>query len=207
YLCYVKGGAFYQMPLPGGTAIKLITNMAGPVVLSPDGRQLAFVREDLRRGETALMRANADGSGEQKLATRTRPSQINNESVTWSPDGEMIAFCVWNIDATDQYNSAVAVRVMDGRETRLTAQRWQFIRSLAWLSDGRRLVMLARDQTSPSQIWYLSYPGGEARRITNDLQTYRSLSLTADSRTLVTVQGESVVNLWVTRPGNPNLAD
>jgi len=206
YLYYVKGRAFYQMPIPGGTAGKLITNVAGPVALSPNGEQLAFVREDPSRGETALIRANADGSGEQKLATRTRPSQINNESVAWSPGGEMIAFSAWNIDASDQSNSVVAVRVGDGKEMTLTAQPWQFIRSLAWLSDGSGLVMLARDQASPSQIWYLSYPGGEARRITNDFHTYRSVNLTADSRALVTVQGERLINLWVTRPGESDRA-
>src|SRR5437667_10430192 len=100
YLYYIKGGALYQVPIPfGGTARKLIANVAGPVTLSPNGQQLAFVREDPSQGETALIKANVDGSGEQKLVTRKQPSQINAESAAWSPGGEMIAFSTQNMDA------------------------------------------------------------------------------------------------------------
>ena len=46
------------------------------------------------------------------------------------------------------------------------------------------------------QIWLLSYPGGEVRRVTNDLSSYVGLSLTADGQTLASVQGERLVNIW-----------
>ena len=102
------------------------------------------------------------------------------------------------------------MRVMDGTETAITPQRWRHVRRLAWLSDASGLVMIARDRASaaasPYQVWHLSYPSGEARRITNDLQGYRSVSLTADSRALITVQEYRLINLWSTMPGEPALA-
>ena len=54
------------------------------------------------------------------------------------------------------------------------------------------------------QIWYLSYPGGEPRRITNDLNTYgsRNLGLTADSTAIVTVQEDVLRQIWVTVPND-----
>ncbi|MBL8208053.1 MAG: protein kinase [Blastocatellia bacterium] len=210
YLYYVEGSTLYQMPVLGGATRKLIADVGGPVTFSPDGVQLAFVRNDPGLGEARLIRASADGSGEQILATRKRPAMINLESAAWSPSGEVIVVSTLNADAEGSYNSVVAVRAREGTETTITSQRWRHVPSLAWLSDASGLVMIARDRASaagsPYQVWHLSYPGGEARRITNDLQGYRSISLTADARSLITVQEDQVLNLWVTMPGKPTSA-
>jgi Tol biopolymer transport system component len=48
-----------------------------------------------------------------------------------------------------------------------------------------------------NQIWLLSYPEGNARKITNDLNNYGAVSLTADSATLLTTQSETISNIWV----------
>jgi len=78
---------------------------------------------------------------------------------------------------------------------------------MAWLRDGSGIVFAANeDVASPSQIWYLSYPGGELHRITNDLNEYLDLSLTADSSALVTVQYELVSNIWAAPNENTNRA-
>jgi Tol biopolymer transport system component len=63
--------------------------------------------------------------------------------------------------------------------------------------------MAAQDQLStPVQIWLLSYPGGEARRVTNDLTEYRGVSLSADSHNLVTRQVAPFLNIWVAPDGD-----
>ena len=42
--------------------------------------------------------------------------------------------------------------------------------------------MVGKDQPASSlQLWQLSYPGGEARRITNDLNSYEGVSVAADA--------------------------
>ena len=93
--------------------------------------------------------------------------------------------------------TVVEVRVEDGVQAILTSQKWLTVGRLAWLSDGSGLIMTAADQESAfQQMWRLSYPGGEARRITNDLNGYQDLSLTADSTALVTVQSDQLSNIW-----------
>src|SRR6185295_8015448 len=47
------------------------------------------------------------------------------------------------------------------------------------------------------QIWFIPYPKGSPRRITNDLTDYRDLSVTADGRTLITIQSEKKANIWL----------
>src|SRR5688572_2374383 len=72
---------------------------------------------------------------------------------------------------------------------------------IAWLPDSSGLVFAASEPDSPGldsqQLWYVRYPEGEVRRITNDLNNYHGVSVTSDSRRLVTLQSASTCNLWV----------
>jgi Tol biopolymer transport system component len=52
------------------------------------------------------------------------------------------------------------------------------------------------------QIWQIGYPMGDVRRVTNDLNNYLGASLSADGRTMVTVQAENVANLWILPEGD-----
>jgi Tol biopolymer transport system component len=64
------------------------------------------------------------------------------------------------------------------------------------------LVITAKDyESSFSQVWMLPYPDGQARKITNDLSDYGGMSLTADSRAMVVVQGQRLSNIWVAASG------
>jgi Crp-like helix-turn-helix domain len=60
----------YQVPVLGGASRKVIENVSSPASLSKDGTPLAFIRANLSRGETALVVANADGTGERQVAVR-----------------------------------------------------------------------------------------------------------------------------------------
>ena len=63
----------YQVPTLGGASRKMIENVASPITLSPDGTRLAFMRSNVSSGETALVVANADGTGERQVAVRKSP--------------------------------------------------------------------------------------------------------------------------------------
>lgn len=187
--------ALYQVPTLGGSSTKLIEGVESSVTLSPDGKQLAFVRYYPAQGERALIVANADGSNERRLLTRKRPDSFADPA--WSPDGQTIALSTKTSDASGYYMNIVGIRVEDGAETPITQQRWMNIGRAAWLRDGSGLVMTATDQVSRlSQVWHVSYPAGEARRITNDVNDYRSVTITADSSALVTVQKDQLSNVW-----------
>jgi hypothetical protein len=75
----------------------------------------------------------------------------------------------------------VEVQVESGAERPITSEKWPPWEGgqVAWLSDGSGLIVIAPDQSSFSvQLWHISYPGGEVRKITNDLINYNRLSLT-----------------------------
>ncbi len=199
-------GTLYKIPALGGTGKRLIVDVAdygypydevNPVTLSPDGKQVAFLRDSKATSETALMVANEDGSGEKQLAVRKSPNGFLG-MVAWSPNGKTIATAVDNTEAGVRYASLVEVPVQGGAERPLTQQRWLWIADLAWVPDGRGLLAYTQERREgPIQIVYVSYANGEVRRITNDLNYYHDASVTADSRVVAAVQFEYSFEAWV----------
>jgi len=198
-------GVLYQAPVLGGVPRKLLLNINGPPTFSPDGKRFAFMRWSINPAEKSLMVANADGTEEQKLAVLKLPDYFSTMGPAWSPDGKIIA-CV-AIRFNDGFHSdLVGVRVADGKE-QLVKRFFDVGGRVQWLSDGSGLVVPAMEQASePHQIWQVSYPGGEARRVTNDLNDYGGISLTADSSALVTLQSSRLSHIWVAPNGDANHA-
>jgi Tol biopolymer transport system component len=91
------------------------------------------------------------------------------------------------------------VPAQGGQERQLTKHQWVSSEILSnWISSGSGLVVNGQEGIgTPSQFDYVFYPDGEVRKITNDLNYYYGVSLTADNNTLATVQGNLVSNIWV----------
>jgi eukaryotic-like serine/threonine-protein kinase len=193
--------ALYRVPVLGGEPEKVMENASSAITFAPDGRRFASVRSNLAQGETFVIIANADGSGEQRIATRKQPDVFRWNGPAWSPDGKLIAIPSVGYDnGTYQYISLVSVA--DGAIEPLGTSRWTDVGRVGWLADGSGLVASCEDENSVvSQYYLFSYPDGEPRRITNDLNDYHDLSLTADSATLATVKEERAVNIWVAPDG------
>jgi serine/threonine protein kinase/Tol biopolymer transport system component len=212
YVYYVRGArgqsirSLYQVPVLGGTAKQILEDVDSAITFSPDGKRFAFVRGYPQNGESALMVANADGAEERKLAVKKQPDLFS--APVWSPDGKVIACGVRTL-AGGFHMEVVEVQVESGAEKTITQQKWLGIGGLAWLSDGTGMLMSALEEKPTSnrlQIWQLSYPGGAARRITNDLNNYAGVSLSSDSTAMVTVQAEANSNLWVAPAGDSTRA-
>src|ERR1035437_903147 len=75
-----------------------------------------------------------------------------------------------------------------------------------WLPDGSGLLAPIGnyDPVFRGQLWFISFPGGEARRLTNDLMDYQPccLDLTQDGKTLVDAELTTVSDLWVAPGGD-----
>jgi Tol biopolymer transport system component/DNA-binding winged helix-turn-helix (wHTH) protein len=199
YVYYVESDSestkLFRAPVLGGASRKLLENVGSPISCSPDGKQIAFLRGTETNRVSTLMVANMDGTGERQLAAGifTPPS--------WSPDGRLIA-C--GIEDRESIPAAVMeVRVEDGQKRLIHADKLWVIRRVAWLGDSSGLIAVGQERNySPNQLWYISHPAGEVRRITNDLNDYRGVSLTADSSTMATVRTEQFSSVWVAPSGD-----
>ncbi len=82
----------------------------------------------------------------------------------------------------------------------ITALEWTTISRIHWLRDGGGLIAVAKDKNSfvANQLWRIDYESGKAQNITRDLQHYGStLSLSADSNSLVALQATQESHIWI----------
>lgn len=201
-----NNGELYQIPVLGGDPKKILAGVGSAISFSPDGRQFAFVRS-LPGDETAVMTANADGSGERLIASRKKPEFFVGPA--WSPDGETIACSVGNASSEPLANIVEIPLAGGAAERVISAQKWRAIWQAAWLSDGSGLIAPAISGEGGSdalQIWFFPAAGGAARQVTNDLNNYGDVSLTADSKTLVTIRFEQRSNIWLLPQGRSEQA-
>ncbi len=204
------GAALHQIPTLGGASPRmLISGIGSPISFSPDGEWFVYVFNSSILGESRLMVAKVDGTEQHKLATRKHPEIFAMHPVgpAWSPDGKIIVCAAGNFAKYSRHVNLLTVKIQDGTEKILTSQSWLNVGRIAWLKDGSGLIMTARDQMSSGrQLWRIAYPRGEAQRITNDVNDYSSVSLTADSKILGAVRSEQISGLWIAPNGDASRA-
>ncbi|HWP54918.1 MAG TPA: hypothetical protein VN476_12350, partial [Pyrinomonadaceae bacterium] len=177
---------------------KILSNIASVITFSPNGNQIAFTRNNnATTGKDHLIVTNANDSNERKLAVRKGDTFFSPGGLSWSPDGKLIA-CPAGAYAGGFHLTVVTVDAQTGEQKEITSKKFSDIGRVSWLSDGSGVLVNAMEiGATQSQIWLVPYPMGEARRITHDLNDYGGTSLTADSRSLVTVQWDVTANVWV----------
>ena len=198
-------GTLYRVPALGGTPQKVLEDVDSTIAFSPDRAQFAFLRGVPTEGTSYVMLAAADGSNVRQLAQLQRPSQFTLNGLTWSPDGRTILATARTLEG-GPHELIVAVDVATG-EPRPVEGRWNSVLDLEWVEGTSSIVAAAAEPgISTPQLWQITYPDGQRRRITNDLNTYSSVSLSADATSLATVQTEAVANLWVSSALDPSSA-
>jgi serine/threonine protein kinase len=185
------GGSIYQIPILGGEPRVLAS---GPdrmdFALSPDGRQLAVFRYS--PDSSTLVSTDIDGHVERTILTLRDFGQARLPA--WSPDGKKIAFVE---TATRQREQHVAEVVLETRAQRVVASfSPQPIWTMTWLPDGSGTLMSAGG-TGGIQIWSVPNNGGAPVRITADVASYFSPSITSDGQSFAAVRGETPRSITV----------
>ncbi len=198
-----------KMPVLGGVPVEIVKDIDTGVSFSPDGKRFAFLRGNPAKGKVGLFVANSDGSGEHIL--RDAPGDSNGPSMqrpAWSPDGKTIAYTLYDLS---NHRTLYAVSPEDGSARELYAS-YENLGQPTWLPDGGALLMAIRERGPASatrgQIWTISYPGGEARRLSNDLTNYHLgwLDISRDGSSLVTIENSRSSEIWVLPNGDSNQA-
>jgi serine/threonine protein kinase/Tol biopolymer transport system component len=189
--------AVFRIPVSGGNATKLSLKTPREISVSPDGKRLTFLKDNMPEGKTSVIIADADGTNEREIVTRQAPNYFwAKVKPSWSPDGKMIACVAQN--GTESFPHVFEINVEARTERPVTLQKWTSIEGVVWLPDMTGLLVAASEETSSiQQIWCISYPSGEARRVTNDTVNYSGLDLSADGKELVTARLEVPTSIWV----------
>jgi serine/threonine protein kinase/Tol biopolymer transport system component len=196
-----SAGILYRLAVHGGASVRIKDDVESPIGFSPQGDQFAFVRLNEAAAEYYLMLSDVDGGNERTLATRKNGNVFSTYGLSWSPDGSMIVCPAgrWN---QGFHMDLVAIDSKNGNQRVIGKQSWFSIFEVAWQEDMAGLVISATErETSPHQLWRITYPEGAAQRIlTPDLAEYRGVSLSGDK--IVTVRTDRSWRIWVSTPAD-----
>lgn len=187
--------SLYKVSMLGGTPRKLTENIRSAVTFSPDGKRIVFVR-DPDNASRVLISANAEDGGDEKELRKVSDNHTMIAPV-WSPDGKKIAFVSSQSTEKGRIWAIMEIPAEGGEPREIVASRKGKIHVFDWTRDGGGLVICADPNDSmQSQIWFSAYPNGEMSRLTNDIQTYQNVNLSADGNSILTIQRERTGDLY-----------
>jgi eukaryotic-like serine/threonine-protein kinase len=189
----------YRTPVLGGTPQLVVRDIDTDITFSPDGKRIAYERDnDPEIGKFQTLTANPDGRDEKIIAGGPVPA--SGHFLAWSPDGKQIAVANTN----DVANPLQFIDVASGKTQPLAALKNLMLFWLVWMPDGRGLIVSYTGRSMGfgmglpgGQIGFVSYPRGQFRTITNDTDHYLTLTLSADAKTLATVQTKGLFDLYL----------
>ncbi|MGA8152497.1 MAG: protein kinase [Terriglobales bacterium] len=191
--------SLYRAPVLGGTPKAVVRDVDSAFSFSPDGGRVAYLRaNNPETGKYRLLSASLDGSDEKVL--HIAPMKGLARWLTWSPDGKKIAY------PESQPGDALGginLFEVDSGKLQTLAFADKAIWEMTWSSRGDGLFVIYQ-QKGPNfnrrQIGFVSMPDGQLRPISRDTNSYATLSLSADGKTLATVQ-QKVVGGFYLLPG------
>ena len=179
--------------------------MTSPISWSPDGRRLAFLRNQFRPDSSQLVVADADGTGEHTLArTPDKEAWITlfapwrpSFGPAWSIDGQRLAVIAVN----PQRGSIPLIDSRTGAREDIgvaagTIGQVGTIDGLDWIDDRSLVLNQMTNLNVRNQMYRMPYPAGPATRLTNDPNDYVGLSLSRDRQSLVTASRHTTMEVW-----------
>jgi len=198
-----KGNTLYRLPLFGGVARKVMEDVHVFAAISPDDQRLLLHRFKQTGGVDVITVNALDGSDEVLIASSNNASDYLGTQ--WSPDGSKLLFFSSEQRSDGTYWSVSEMPARGGEHKLILPAAQRRIWFIAWANGGRGIVMTATDPvTRIAQLYYVSYPDGETRRITNDLVGYTTISVGGEMIMAGKVQRES--KIWVTNWPDPKPA-
>ena len=211
YLYFTRGTpendslrALYVMPVFGGTPKQLIVDIDSVISFSPDGNRFAYTKwtPDRKDQYSEIHIADKDGSNNQLVYTTLQEAG----PPVWSPDGGRLAW-IGTAGAAAKY----ALQLFDLSTKKVTTimppadNRFQNSAAgetnLVWTPDGAHLLLFyLKPHTDHAQIGMIAVPSGEFHPVTNDVNSYSQLALSADGRTLATVLTEIASSIAYYKP-------
>jgi eukaryotic-like serine/threonine-protein kinase len=185
----------YRTPVLGGTPQVVAHDVDSAVTFSPDGTRMAYFRaNDPETGKWRLLSAKLDGSDEKVL--HIQPMSYLPRWLAWSPDGKKIAYP----DVLSGAFGGISQFDLNSGKIQTLTFADKDILALQWSTGDDGLFVTYREKgpdLGRFQIGFVSLADGQVRPISRDTNSYSTLTLSADGKTLATVQQKAVSNLFI----------
>jgi Tol biopolymer transport system component len=198
-------GDIWRVPFLGGTPRQIAHGVWSATGWAPDGRHMAFVREDSSTA-TSIIIADADGGNERVLTTRHLPQSFYSvywaerpiARPSWSSDGRSILATglVRLPGGAARRNELVVIDAATGSEIRTVPLEKISLLDAAWLDESHALVngIMAGKLASLVRV---DLTTGLMTPVTQDLAEFRGVSLTPDHQAAVTTRLDTRTAIWV----------
>ncbi len=135
-------------------------------MVSPDGKDIAFLSSYLRHNDPRLYVMDLEGDNVRALA----PEVIAwGTPPAWSPDGRKLAFVAAEEGGMYRIQRALYVVDLDGGNLTRLGEAWS---EVAWSPDGKLLAFAGADPRHDSGNLHVADPGGgEVRMLTEGCTT------------------------------------
>jgi serine/threonine protein kinase len=195
-------GTLYQIATLGGESKKIIVDVDSKVTFSPDGKRIAFIRHNPNEGGDTIIIADSDGKDPSAFLQTKEIAYDQFIGVDWSPDNNSLLVGMFkNKGELNQKLQLATVGFKDKRVEFIGDQGWLGVRSFEWLRSAAGIVLVGKANAGEnSQVWFLSYPRGEVRQITNDTTDYGSVSVSADGGAMIVTRIDAISSLWSRTP-------
>lgn len=195
----------YKVSILGGMQEKILEEIQGFVSVSPNDKQLSFVRYAHKPDDyCSLWIADIDGTNQKKIVIRLDDIDIGDNE--WTNDGKKIIFANGHSENASQFYSVSEVEVETGNEKYIFQSKFFNIKNLQILRDEFRFLLTGNlKMDEPSRIWSVSKTNGELTALTNSDVSYKTLSLNEDEDKLVTTTIEKDFKIYTYQ--SENLAD
>jgi serine/threonine protein kinase len=178
---------FYRAPVLGGTPKIIAHDVDTNITFSPDGKHIAYGRaNDPEVGKWQLLTANPDGSDEKMIGGG--PAREIPRFIQWMPDGKGIVGSTLQVG--DSLAGIETFDVASGKATMVAKYNDLLLREIVPAADAAGVfvnLMRLDSMDFRSQLAFVSLPGGKMHSITNDVNDYGGLSVSADNKTIAAV--------------------
>jgi eukaryotic-like serine/threonine-protein kinase len=195
--------SIFMVPSLGGQTRRVIEEVVGDIGVSPDGKLLAFTRIDPKSRAQQMWVSNIDGGGAHSIGgDGFKHGYQTQDPPSWSADSKTIAVAM---QLYEQHLGALVLLPVSGGSPRIIPLEIA-PQDVAWLPDGSGLLFsgISRSSRLKSQIYFQPYPSGAPIRLTNDLNSYSGVSVTADGKSMVTAQVAVNGDLYTGSLANPD---
>ncbi len=190
YLSAFQGQAteLLRVPINGGPAQTLLTEIASPAGFAFDRKRFALARQ--QAAETQLVIISVNGQTQRILASWPSQTTLAAVAPAWSHDGKTVVCALRRTD-NDRAYDLVALDVESGKQRTLAARQWVEVYGLGWLPGAQAVLVNGRAfGMHAGQIWRVAVESDALTALTTGLDDYRGLSLSADGSRLLTVYTE-----------------
>lgn len=185
--------SLYEVPSLGGEPKQKVFDADTAPTFSPDGKTIAFIRGAPAEKNWSLVMAQEDGSNAKIVASL--PGELDNTLTKprWSPDGKLIAAIY--MPESRKPNLLVFDAVESGKQQQVGNWEGPVMDSVAWLGETG-LVVAGAPAPGPIQLWHVAFPGGQKRRLTNDISDYAFVSTSTDGKTITVRRTQRTSEIW-----------